>query len=271
MRFPKTGRLVFVTTLVIAAGISTAVAKTKLESQWLDREVTIDAAIDEWHDSLTYIDGPDVFVGALNDDRFLYVCIHSRDSEFVSQAMRQGLIIKLDTKGSDALQIQFPMGAMESGVRPPARGAEFDREEARRKIEQSLDTFLILGPGSGDRRQVPVDNRFGVELHVDGAGGEFVYELKIPLARSEAHPFAIDAKSGATVSVALDTPEIDRGAMGQPMGGGRGAGMGGGMPGGGMPGGGMGGGRGGAEGQRPELPDPLKVRAKIHLAPRRES
>lgn len=265
MKSSKPVRSAIVMILLIAVGATTAQARTKLDSNWLDREVTIDAAINEWHDSLTYIDGPDVFVGALNDDRFLYVCIHSRDSDFAFQAMTQGLIIKLDAKGSDAFQIQFPMGALESGVRPPARGAEFDREAARRKVEQSLDTFLILGPDSGDRRRIPVDNQHEIEVFADSSGGEFVYELKIPLAQSEAHPFSVNAEPGISLSFALDTPEIDREKMGQQMSGGRGGGMGGGMRGGGE-GGMAGGGRGGMVGQRPEMSEPLKVRAKILLA-----
>ena len=186
-------RCAIVAVLVTVAVITTVQAKTKIESGWIDRQVMIDAAINEWHDSLTYIDGPDVFIGALNDDRFLYVCIHSRDSDFVFQAMRQGLIIKFDAKGSDAFKIQFPMGALDSGVRPPAGGEEFDREAARRKMVQSLDTFLILGSDPDDRQRVPVDNQLGIELLTDGRGGEFVYELKIPLAQSEAHPAASGA------------------------------------------------------------------------------
>ena len=261
MRPRKRDRIAIAMILTAALVATTAQAKTKLGSVWLDREVTIDGAINEWHDSLTYIDGPDVFVGALNDDQFLYICIHSRDSDFVFQAMRRGLVIKLDAKGSDAFEIQFPMGALESGVRPPVRGAEFDREAARRKTEESLDTFLLLGPGAEDRQRIPIDNQLGIELLTDTRGGEFVYELKIPLDRSDLHPFAIDTEPGAVLSLALDTPEIDRDQMRQQMGGGRGGGMG------GMPGGGKGGGgRGGMSDQRPEMSEPLKVRAKIRLA-----
>ena len=252
-------RCATVMTLVAAAVSTTAQAKSELQSSWVDREITIDGAVNEWHDSLTYIDGPDVFVGALNDDRFLYLCIHSRDSEFVRRAMEQGLIIKLDAKGSDAIRIQFPMGALASGVRPPARGEAFDRDAARQKTKQSLDTFLILGPDSDDRQRVPVDNQLGIQLIADSRGGEFVYELKIPLVQNEAQPFAVNAEPGVRLSLALDTPEIDRDEMRPPMNGGRGGGMGGGK-------GGGRGGRGGQSGQLPETSEPMKVRAKILLA-----
>jgi hypothetical protein len=132
-------------------------------------------------------------------------------------------------------------------------------------VDESLDTFLILGPDPESRQRIPVDNQLGIELLTDTRGGEFVYELKIPLVRSDLHPIAIDAEPGANLSLALDTPEIDREQMRQQTGGGRGGGMGGGMRG-GMRGGMGGGGRGGMSDQRPEMSEPLKVRAKIRLA-----
>ena len=111
-------------------------------------------------------------------------------------------------------------------------------------MDESLDTFLILGPDPESRQRIPVDNQLGIELLTDTRGGEFVYELKIPLVRSDLHPFAIDAEPGANLSLALDTPEIDREQMRQQTGGGR----------------------GGMSDQRPEMSEPLKVRAKIRLA-----
>ena len=47
------------------------------------------------------------------------------------------------------------------------------------------------------------------ELFGNYAGGDFIYELKVPLRRTEGHPHAIGAAPGAVVRLTLETPEID--------------------------------------------------------------
>ena len=78
----------------------------------------------------------------------------------------------------------------------------------------------------------------------------------------DSHPYAIGWSSGS-INLKIDTPEIDREAMRSQDGmrGGMGGGRSGGM------GGGMGGGRsGGMGGDRPQMPEPLHIKARIRLA-----
>ena len=114
-------------------------------------------------------------------------------------------------------------------------------------------------------------------MKVGQAEGVLTYELKVPLAANDAHPYAVGAKPGALVSLGLEMPKLQmpegRGREGGGGGGGRGPGGGGG---GGMGGriggygGGMGGGRGGHGGgggyQQSEQEKPLSGWVELQLA-----
>ena len=105
-------------------------------------------------------------------------------------------------------------------------------------------------------------------------------ELKVPLARSADHPYAIDTAPGKAIGVGLETGKMPQRSSGHDRGGGLGGGggggggVGGGMPGGGrgrggggMGGGGGRGGRGGDPQQAGQPPKPLKSWATVAIAP----
>lgn len=262
-------RKAIVLVLALSVSVPVSVAKTSLDTAWLDRAVTVDGDLSEWDGAMVHLEGPGLSIGLRNDAGFLYLSLHAPDPQVGFQAMSQGLKLELHPKGSKPFTIQFPVGMLEAGIAPPSRRDPASRERMREQARKSLDSFLLLGPGSEDRQRIAVENSLGIELRASSEGGEFAYELKVPLRKSELHPYAIGAEPGTTVSVALDTLEIDREAMRERMGGMRPGGTGGGRGGMGRPGGGMGGRPGGPGGGRDpgqERPEPLKIRAKVHLA-----
>ena len=98
-----------------------------------------------------------------------------------------------------------------------------------------------------------------IDVKMRNAGGTFVYELRVPLISSEEHPFAVGVKPGDMIGVGFLSPKLQ---MQRSRG----------MRSGGMPGmggrGGMGGGVGGmrATGMGRQMPQQLKIWAKVKLA-----
>src|SRR5262249_56442654 len=122
--------------------------------------------------------------------------------------------------------------------------------------------------GKADARVVTRDQAKGVDVAVRSEQGTLQYELKVPIAKSADHPYAIEAVVGKPIGFGLEAgkPQQHSFGMGGPGGGyggggmgGRGGGMGG--HGGGMHGGG-GGGRGGGEAAQP-----LKRWGLVAIAP----
>ena len=240
----------------------------ELNSNWLDREIIIDAKSDEWLNTLYYFESEMLSIGFFNDENHLYVCMLAEHPMLQAQVVSQGFTLWFDPAGGKekAFGIKFPIGMQ--GVREQmdfmrTQESELNREKMREAFEQSLTDLEILGPG-GAKRRISVEEAKGIEIKVRNETGLFVYELRIPLQSDEEHPYAVGANAGASVGVGLEIPEIDKdemkraieermgGASGRPPSGGGMGGMGGGM------------GRRGA--QRPKMPNGLDVWASLNLA-----
>ena len=242
----------------------------KLNSSWLDREITVDAKSDDWLDTLYYFESEMVSLGFFNDESHLYVCMLAEHPILQAQVVGQGFTLWFDPAGGKekAFGIKFPIG-MRGGREQMAfmrtQENELDRDKMRQAFEKSLDDLEILGPG-GSRKRIPVEEAKGIEIKARNKTGLFVYELKVPLKSDNENPYAIGANAGTAIGVGLEIPEIDKDEMRAAMQG-RMGGQGGMPPGGGggrM--GGMGGGMGRRGGQRPKMPKGLDVWASLQLA-----
>jgi len=259
----------------------------ELESKRRDREIVIDGQLDDWAGAVSYMEKENVAIGIFNDDEFLYLCLSSGEPKVRNQIMMRGMTLWLDAQGgkNKNFGIRFPLGMMESmgsEFRMLTRGRESVPDQDLQKLEENFATSLaeieILGPDKEDKRRLARKATTGIEVDAKLASGTLVYEIKIPLAKSDRYPYAIGT-ADKIIGVGVETPEVnmeemraqmrERGGMGGGrggMGGGRG-GMGGSRGGMGGGRGGMGGGRGGGMPGGREMPEPLKAWAKVTLAP----
>jgi len=252
--------------IIAVAALAGPQAAEDFQSVWRDREFTLDGSAAEWEGSLRRVEKSEVYVGVLNDDYYLYLCLQSRDPRISREAMFRGLIVDLDPGKGGPFSIQYPIGVHGSDEAPPGRGPG-GGEKMWEAAQETLDTFLLLEPGGKERLRFAADNGFGIGLRVSAAGGEFVYEMKIPLNAGPLHPHAVGARPGATLTLAIRTPEMDREGMGGRPEGGIRIGPGGGEGAGGGPGVMRGGeGRGPAPGRGPDSPKPLNLKVRFRLA-----
>ena len=287
----------------------------KVESRWLDRKVSIDGGAGEWEGALYDLDGTRLLVGVMNDGTDLYLCLGTEDRGLRRQVLLQGLTLWIDPDGGTkkAFGIHFPLGirpadtfagrwrgrghggeAAGDSVPGPAdstgAGADTVREKGRwgagtrpgETVPDSTAQLEIL-PGELPGTRMSVVDAEGIALRLGLKDEAFVYELRIPLSRDDAHPYAVGAPAGKTIGLGLETPKMSlpgfrrerggEGTEGPPgggsPGGGRGGGRGGwrGGHGGGAWGGGEGGWRGGGRGGMQRGPaEPLNVWMKVKLA-----
>jgi hypothetical protein len=273
--------------MILAAGAGTLHARdkhTRIDSRWLDAPVTVDGAPGDWPGPLVPFNDQPVSVAAANDGESLFLVLTASDRVTRTQILRRGLIVWFDAAGKDKKRfgLKFPIGVGldEEGFRGRRRGGDAGsgsgsgtaaggrdrpREEGGPPEERSIEPpnrLEILGSSKDDARSFTADKAPGIEVKVGQAEGLLTYELKVPIAASEAHPYAIGARPGALISAGLEMPKLEmpegRGREGG-GGGGRGPGGGGGIGGfgGGMGGRGRGGAGGGGMGGR-ERPDEAK-------------
>lgn len=233
----------------------------QFQSGWRTEEIAIDGKSDDWREHLKYFEEENIFLGLLNDEKDLYICMTSADRIRQVQIMGRGFILWFDPAGGKkkAFGIRFPVGRQE--FVPPSEDEGWPGERPRRLPRQTPVELEILESGKDAPLRMKIEEARGISVDVTASLGMVVYELKVPLARGEETPYAVGAKPGATVGVGFEIPEMDRDARRQRM---PGTGPGGMMPGGrrGGIGVGMGGMRMGGRG----LPERMKAWATVRLS-----
>ena len=293
--------LLFLSVVLVAAeqAPSARDKHARLDSRWLDSAVTVDGSALDWPGPLVPFNDEPVSIGAANDGESMFVVLTASERAARMQIVRRGLIVWFDSGGKDKKRfgLKFPIGAgfSEEDFRGRRRGGGSgdgssrggDGEGAPREGTQRdappppprpadppdpPNRLEVLGSSKDDARSFTADKAPGIEVKLGQAEGLLTYELKVPLAANDAHPYGIGAKPGAVISVGLEMPKLEMPEGRGREGGGRG-GPGGGM--GGHGGGGMGGyggmgGRGGHSNgggsERAEQPKPLSGWMAVQLA-----
>ena len=238
----------------------------ELNSDWRDREIAVDGSNDDWLGNMMYFEKEYVSLGLLNDEKFIYICLIAEDQIIRNQVMGQGFTLWFDPDGGKkkTFGIKFPIG-IQPGERQDRRKRPGSIPMEDRRDQENLEGLRqarmkqmaeleILGPGKEKSVRMPVEKAKGIYVNVELSSGMLVYEIKVPLERSEEYPYAVGTKAGNLVGIGLETSKVKRPSKRSGMSGRSGAGGRGGM--GGMRGGGMG----------PQMPKPLKIWAVVQLA-----
>ena len=265
--------------LCLAFVAAAAAERPHFVSKGLDGAITIDGRFDDWYGHPDPFGNDPIAVQFLNDGEYLYVRLTASDPAARMQIRRLGMTLWFDPAGGTKKRfgIRYPVveqgegGADEGfGGGRGRRGGGPPPEDDSASPTNRVD---ILGPGKDDARSLTRGHLSGVDVAIHAEQGTLQYELKVPLAPSGDHPYAIDTAPGKTIGVGIETGKLPRRSSGM----GRGGGMGGGGMGGGGGrgrGGGMGGGGGrGGGGQRgsepPRPAKPMKPWGTLTIGPAR--
>jgi hypothetical protein len=236
-------------------------------SAWKTRAIEVDGRIEDWSQLTTLDKGPSV--AAANDAEYLYLAVAASDPD-MRRTLARGLVVWMDPTGAKKPDSGFQLPAMTRG-RGFGPGADTADPGDPAGVPSAIRDLDVLGPGQ-QRHLVPVTDAMGVAAASSLDQGAIVFEMKVPLAQSTSHQYAVGVAAGKSLALGLYTPEEPKaGPGGEERGRGRsGGGMGGGGygGGGGRRSGGAGGGRAPAGGGfRGETVKPIKLWVKLQLAP----
>ena len=256
-----------------------AAERPHFASKGPDKAITVDGKFDDWYGALQPFGDDPVAIQFLNDGDFLYVRLTASDPGARQQIVRQGMTLWFDPGGGTKKKFGVRYPVVERGPDADARGGlgGFGGGRGRRGDGQSPDEagapmnrVDIIGPGKDDARSLTRDHLSGLDVAIRAEQGTLHYELKVPLARSANHPYAIETAPGKTIGVGLETEKMQQRSLGTARGGGigGGGGMGGGRGRGGSGMGGRGGGGRGGDRQREFEPrKPLKSWGTVTIGP----
>lgn len=177
---------------------------------WRGAEVTVDGSIRDWTSLARVGTGPAVAVQ--NDGAALYLAIASNDPTIRVQ-LATGAIVWLDPTG----RRRQTFGLRLEGLAPrPIAGASSPAatNDLSDSVLNPLEAFDLLGPARLQRRLIDNAGAVGIALASGVEDGTIVYEMKVPLEKTDTTPHAVGAKPGTTLSVGIETPTDPRPARG---------------------------------------------------------
>jgi len=263
----------------LTLGRISAAEKLHFDSHQRDGAIAVDGTFDDWTGNLEPLGSNPESIQVVNDGEFLYLRLTASEAGARRQIMRQGLTVWFDPGGGTKkkLGIRFPV--VEYGESGGGGSEGYGRRggaDHSTETSSPADRVDILGPGKDDARSLTREHLSGVDVAVRSEEGILQYELKVPLAKTADHPYAVEAEPGKTIGIGFETGKAQQSSDGRGGGGGGYGGGGGGGYGGGMGGhrGGMGGhgGQGGGGGHRGgesggyQQSKPLKAWATVTIA-----
>ncbi len=226
-------------------------------SNWNNNQIEIDGNYKDWGKSISYYEDERIGFGAVNDSKYLYLCLYSKDQPTIMKMMMMGLNIWLSPiDGGEKIGIKYPIRGerpqFDIAMRDRNKDRKNENEKIRKRLAELDELFIVNKDGFSLSSVKKYDGGDGFIFEPTYEDYQFVYEIRIPLDTNELFP-VLESYPGEQIEINIETNEIDRKQMmgnrsRPPMS----AGAGGRMP----PGGGMGGGRGpGGIGQRGAMKD----------------
>jgi hypothetical protein len=208
--------------MLVCAGLLLAGCETfTLLSHWRATNIAIDGNDVEWQGSMTQYGN--LYIGAANDDRFLYLCLAATEKRTKAQLMglfKQDFYVWFDPKGgrnrtfglkfsNDSPLMKESLVNKVNYLRTPV--FQIIAEEMMNNLEVEIlkDNYPVamLADAKG------IDVATSISLH----GRKLIYELKVPLEQSVEHSFAIAAATGTVISIGIATSNVDKGYVREPL------------------------------------------------------
>jgi hypothetical protein len=190
--------------LLLPVSTSTRAADPTVAATWRRGDVLVDGSVVDWPRLERVGSGPAVAVQ--HDATTLYVALATSD-ETVRLQLATGLVVWLDGTAKRGQTFGLRLEGLTRrplpGANPDAAG---DSLSAQRPILTSLDTVDLLGPAKNQRRLLEHPAEVGIAAAWGVEGGAIAYEIRIPLAKGPATPYAVGARPGGTMTIGLETP-----------------------------------------------------------------
>jgi hypothetical protein len=225
--------------------VNTGCGDKQIISARKNESVAIDGKNLEWKQGGTFIASANATLYVCNDSTGLYLSLVSPGGALLQRIVATGLTVWLDpqTAAGRVLGIHYPVGLM-SGM-PPEMDPESSapQEKMKERVQNNRAEFEILNEDKEVVERKRLTDADGFEVQIGDDSASYVYEMKIPIAKSQINRYTLVPDSSGVIRLGLETGELGFPMMGPPPGGMPPMEGGGGMPpppdGGGPPPGGM--------------------------------
>jgi hypothetical protein len=204
--------------LIIFISISIINCSGALEVQSTAQKnpLKIDGFDDDWDIPPKILRGQQISYRISNDDKFIYLCFTTNDRETVLQIFSLGLTVWFDKSGKDneIFGVHYPMGMEGKGypVKNPRGDRNDNRESSDRlfnELMESLKKIEIISPEKDKPETMNVTQIKGIEVNIGNLNSSLIYELKVPLKKTQDFEYAINSDTVLSLGIGFQTGKFD--------------------------------------------------------------
>ncbi len=193
----------------MCAAVLAGCGSTNLTSIRPANTITIDGLAGDWRQSQAYLDNQSMFIGVANDDSSLYILVKTIDLRAQKKVLQLGLTMWIYPVGDPKhrIGIHYPIGIEEPdipvfGSDPPVPPSKNERGP----ILDALTEIELILPDEEPIR-MPVSESRDVRVAVRDTSEMVVYELRVPLRRSDSSYGIISGGEGRII-IEAETGDI---------------------------------------------------------------
>jgi hypothetical protein len=204
----------YILILLVLPLLVTGCGDQEINSHWSKGDIKIDGNQGDWGNTINFLKDENVGIGVLNDSNYVYLCLVTSSRAHIMRALRNGLTIWIDPQNENRTYgIKYPIGMsndMMFNYQEDQNGNYQDMGSMMKKYESSMSEFELVNKDGELLSGIPVKNDYGIELKVNIARDQLVYELKIPLNHSINKGFFVNTTTGSEIRLGFEEGKFDR-------------------------------------------------------------
>lgn len=206
------GTAFLVLCLALFCTLTSCRSPMELTSSWKQADIVIDGDNKDWQGYSTVLSNYNATLGVRHDNDFLYLCFATTERQFHMQMVGLGLTVWFDPDGgkNKRFGIHFPLGLEGGGRMLMSQTDENTSQMLGRFLDRIPPQIELLGPGADERYRVSLVQTSGINVRLGRSQDALVYELKVPLKKSDQSPWALNIDPTKPLGIGLETSEPSR-------------------------------------------------------------
>lgn len=188
-----------------------------------NNNITIDGKADDWSSNLKYLSDEKVAIGVSNDNQYFYLCLTTNDLGSVMPMFAEGFVVWLNNEKNDgSIGIKYPLHNIvnEASIMiNPDRFQEKGRGMMLKKFIEDQTEIRILNKDNFPVTAIPVADSSGLTAKIGYDNDQFVYELRVPITKSDKNKYYLSSAPGEKILVKFETETPERRNFGGRRGG----------------------------------------------------
>ncbi len=214
-----------------------------IKSTWRTINIKIDGSQLDWDNNVNYSQELGTGLGLMNDGKDIYLCLNIKNPFAIERILKAGFVVWFSApKDSDTVGVEFPVGSklgeFIGGRHQFERNKDADKDKDSLKTKDTLnmhirltdlvksqDKFDVVSNDKTVLHSYSIDSSTAIQAAITYQSGQLVYELKMPLLKTNDSPYAINADPGETISIGfqiggrihrMDNEQFDGEGYGEP-------------------------------------------------------